>query len=116
MKNKHKNITLIIISMMVLVALQSCHLFVKEKQEIPKVVVPLHEGFTKATVINYSVDGCSWMIQLEDGKLLEPVNLKDEFKKENLKVWIQYKHYENFSFCMAGEMVTISAIEIRELE
>jgi|ERR1019366_3648444 hypothetical protein len=118
MKNKLKNITVIIISIVVLSAMQSCFLFVKNKTEIqnPKEPVPLYIGYTKATITNYTVDGCSWMIKLEDSKMLEPVNLKDEFKKEGLKVWIQYKHYDNYSFCMAGEMVTITAIEIRELE
>ncbi len=102
--------------MVVLSTIQSCFWFVKKKIETPKETVPLHIGYTKATIINYTVDGCSWMIKLEDGKLLEPVNLKDEFKKDGLKVWIQYKHYENYSFCMSGEMVIVSAMEIRELE
>ncbi len=116
MKNKLKNITLTIIGLVLLATMQSCFLFVKKKIETLKEPVPLHIGYTKATIINSTIDGCLWMIQLEDGKMLEPVNLKDEFKKEGLKVWIQYKHYENYSFCMAGEMVTVTAMEIRELE
>lgn len=114
MKNKLKNITLIIVGLTIISAIQSCHVNVKPVPEVRKEPVPSYIGFTKATIINYTVDGCTWMIELEDGKKLEPINLKDEFKKNNLKVWIQYKHYENFSFCMAGEMVTITAIELRE--
>jgi hypothetical protein len=113
MKFKLKNIKLIMICLLACSSIPSCKLFVKEKQVIPEKTNLLRTEFTAATVINHTVDGCSWMIKLEDGKLLEPVNLKDEFKKENLKVWIQYKHYDNFSFCMAGEMVTITAIEVR---
>jgi hypothetical protein len=94
-------------------SIQSCKLFLKEKQATPEKASPLNVKFTAATVINHTVDGCSWMIKLEDGKLLEPINLKNEFKKENLKIWVQYKHYDNFSFCMAGEMVTITSIKIR---
>ena len=72
-------------------------------------------NFTKATIINYKLDGCSWMLQLEDEKKLQPVNLKDEFKKEDLKVWIQYQTVkQGMSICMAGEMVTITAIEVRK--
>ena len=116
MKIKLNNIKLIIIGLLALTSLQSCKLFIKPATIVSQKVAPIHNEYTKATIINYTIDGCSWMIRLEDGKLLEPINLKDEFKKENLKVWIQYKHYENFSFCMSGEMVTITAIELRELK
>ena len=116
MKFELKNIKLIMIVLIISATIQSCKVNVKLLQQQPKAVAPFHTNFTAATIINYTLDGCSWMIKLEDGKLLEPVNLKEEFKKENLKIWVQYKHYENFSFCMAGEMVTITAIEIRELE
>lgn len=114
MKNKLKNITLIIVGLTLISAIQSCRVNVKPVQEVRKEPVPSFMGFTKGTVINSTLDGCTWLIELEDSKKLEPVNLKEELKKDGLKVWIQYKHYENFSFCMAGEMVTITAIEIRE--
>jgi hypothetical protein len=69
-------------------------------------------GFIKATVIKLDLDGCSWMLQLEDGKKLEPINLKEEFQKVNLKVWIQYEPFtQGASICMAGEMVKVIAIE-----
>lgn len=114
MKNKLKNITLIIAGITLISATQSCRVTVKATPEVRKEPVPSYIGFTKATVINSTLDGCTWLMELEDSKKLEPVNLKEDFKKDGLKVWIQYKHYENFSFCMAGEMVTITAIEIRE--
>ena len=65
------------------------------------------EGYTHATVINYTIDGCTYLLQLEDGKKLEPDNLKDEYKKDNLKVWIKYQPRKGNSICMAGEMITI---------
>lgn len=72
------------------------------------------DGYAKATVINYTVDGCSWLLQLEDGKKLEPTNLSDEFKKDKLKVWIQYQIKKGgMSICMAGEVITITKIELR---
>ncbi len=72
-------------------------------------------NFTKATIINYTLDGCGWMLQLDDEKKLQPVNLNNDFKKENLKVWIQYQPVkQGNSICMAGDMVTITAIEIRK--
>jgi len=53
------------------------------------------------------------MLQLDDGKKLEPVNLQDEFKKDNFNVWLKYQNYKGNSACMAGEMITIDAIEKR---
>lgn len=114
MKNKLKNITLIIAGLSLIFEMQSCRVNVKAVPEARKEPVPSYLGFTKATIINSSLDGCTWLMELEDGKKLEPVNLKEDFKKEGLKVWVQYQHYENYSFCMAGEMVTITAIELRE--
>ena len=95
--------------------LQSCFLFSGKKNKLSQTAIDTHEqnGFAKAAIINYAIDGCTFMIQLEDGKKLEPVNLQDEFKKDNLKVWIKYKHFKGNSICMAGEMVTITAIETR---
>ncbi len=116
MKSKLNHITLIIVSIVLLSALQSCSLFVKKKEQEVKVQepAPSHIGYTKGNIINYSLDGCSWMIEIENNKKLEPVNLKEEFKKEGLKVWVKYQHYENYSFCMAGEMVNITEIEVRQ--
>lgn len=114
MKNKLKNITLIMVGLTLISAIQSCRVTVKATPEVRKETVPSYIGYTKATVINSTLDGCTYLMELEDNKKLEPVNLKENFKKDGLKVWIQYTHYENFSFCMAGEMVTITAIEIRE--
>ena len=113
MKNKLKNNTLIIVCMILLTAFQSCFSHAKEIPQIPKEQINAFIGYTKAIVINTTLDGCSWMLELEDGKKLEPVNLMEKFKKDNTKVWIQYKHYDNYSFCMSGEMVTVIAIDNR---
>jgi hypothetical protein len=113
MKNKLNNIHKHSIAFGLLCILFSCKTNTKPvtPATILEIASPKHEGFTKVIVINHTVDGCNWMLKLENGKLLEPVNLGDEFKKENLIIWIQYKHYENYSFCMAGEMVTITSVE-----
>ena len=72
-------------------------------------------GYTKATVINYEVDGCHFLLQLEDGKKLEPSKLADEFKKDKLAVWIKYTLQKNaMSICMAGQMVELSDIQLRK--
>ena len=113
MKNKLKNIALLFVCLVFISMLQSCFLFqgAKSKHTEPLADTHVQNGFIKATVINYALDGCAFMLQLEDGKKLEPVNLSEEFKKDNIKVWIKYQHYKGNSICMAGEMVTVTSIE-----
>jgi len=106
--NKHKQIALILF----IILLNACSHKVAGTKAFPP--EETKEGYTKATVINYAVDGCSWLLQLEDGKKLEPANLSDEFKKDKLKVWVQYQIKKGgMSICMVGEMVTITKIEVR---
>ena len=115
MQNKRKDISLFIICSVFIATVQSCSLFSGVKNKSSEIAFDTHEqnGFAKATIINYKVDGCTYLMQLEDGKKLEPINLQEEFKKDNFKVWIKYQHYKGNSICMAGEMVTITAIEKR---
>lgn len=72
------------------------------------------DHYTEMTVVKLDLDGCSWMLQPKDGKKLEPVNLKDEYKKDNLNVLVTYEPYKGTSICMAGEMVTITDIKLRK--
>ncbi len=105
--------------------MQSCFLFTGAKKKTSETIVDTHEqnGFVKATVINYTVDGCTFMLQPDAAaqgettgkvdKKLQPVNLSEDFKTDNLKVWIKYQHFKGNSICMVGEMITITAIEKR---
>ncbi|GAB4148309.1 MAG: hypothetical protein Fur0041_21970 [Bacteroidia bacterium] len=68
-------------------------------------------GYTKALVIFYELDGCNYMIMLENQKKLEPDYLDPKFQKDSLPVWIKYDNDERMSVCMAGE--TIKVIDIR---
>lgn len=113
MKNKLKNIALLFVCLVFISMLQSCFLFpgVKSTYTAPDQDTHEQNGFVKATIINYALDGCGFMLLLEDGKKLEPVNLSEEFKKDSIKVWIKYQHYKGNSICMAGEMITVTAIE-----
>jgi hypothetical protein len=72
-------------------------------------------GYTPATVINYTIDGCSWMLKLENDQKLQPLELQPEFQQENLKVWIKYVIKKGaVGICMAGEIVTLTEIVIRK--
>jgi hypothetical protein len=70
------------------------------------------KGYVKAFVTEVSLDGCSFMLQLEDGKRLEPDGLQPEFEKDSLKVWLKYTEEDRMSVCMAGQ--TIKVIDIKK--
>jgi hypothetical protein len=74
------------------------------------------KGYTKAKVIRYDVDGCKWLLQLEDGKKLIPsLTLAEDFAVDGKSVWITYTIQKSgVSTCMAGMLVTITAIEKRD--
>lgn len=75
----------------------------------------LHDSdAVKATLNDFTgLDGCTWVVKLEDNEVLEPINLSD-FNlglKEGKKVWIKYKPAENMaSICMVGQIVEIEGI------
>jgi hypothetical protein len=112
MKNKLKNIALVVMCSVLISTLSSCLLFTGVRSEAAE-VTDTHEkdGFTRATIIKFPLDGCSYMLRLKNGNDLEPVNLSEEFKKDSCRVWIKYQSYKGSSVCMAGPMVTITAIE-----
>lgn len=80
------------------------------------------EGYTKAMVVYTELDGCNYLLQLEHDpngadvmKRLEPTNLKEEFKKDQLLVWIKYAPKKGaMSTCMAGPIVEIQDIQLRK--
>ncbi|MCB9034571.1 MAG: hypothetical protein H6553_12090 [Chitinophagales bacterium] len=80
----------------------------KAKKECP--------GAKKATLKDFTgFDGCTWIIQLEDGTYLEPKNL-DKFNitlEDNKKVWIRYETQMGASICMVGDIVNLLCITER---
>lgn len=70
------------------------------------------QGFTKGVVTKYDVDGCTFLITLENGKRLHPLNLDEAYQIDGLGVWIKYIFQrEAITVCMAGEVIKITAIE-----
>ena len=70
-----------------------------------------------AKLVNMTgLDGCSWMIELNNGTKLEPTNLND-FSinlEENKKIWVVYHTAAQMaSICMTVEIVTIDCISAR---
>ncbi len=96
----------------------SCHC----KKKVPldaktSIIVPRDfekEGYVQATVINFTLDGCTFLLQLADGTKLEPTNLGGDFKKDQLAVWIKYiPKKAAASVCMAGQIVELFDIQLR---
>ncbi len=66
------------------------------------------------TVVDYTgLDGCSYIIELDNGKKLEPVKFPVDFQFYNgQRVLVDYKVIDNVaSICMVGDMVEIITIE-----
>ncbi len=60
------------------------------------------------------LDGCTWVLTLEDGTRLEPINLKTYIPTpvEGEKVWVSLAPAKNMaSICMVGPMVEITCLE-----
>lgn len=79
-----------------------------------KKAVPISDFEITGTVRDYTgrLDGCSMMIELDNGKLLEIHSLpQSTVLIVNKKVAIRYTVATNvFSACMAGEIADISSL------
>lgn len=90
--------------------------------------VEQHKCSTKATIRDFTgLDGCGYLLELEDGTMLEPVklfvcgpppqsimtlqDLTADFQHDGMKVLIDYKNYDGGSVCMAGELVYVTCIQ-----
>ncbi len=80
---------------------------VRQKQEIN--IVPPDAVLVQ--VIDYSeLDGCQFLLQMENGDKLQPLNLPLKYQKEGINLFITYKIIDGISICMAGKMVQINYI------
>lgn len=83
-------------------------------QEKPKKINYTKEGYVKAKVIKYEVDGCGFLVELADKQKtkLMPDKLNDKLKKNNQKVWIKYTlpKKQLMSTCMAGQAIEVTDI------
>jgi hypothetical protein len=74
------------------------------------------EEFSQATVKDMSeIAGCTFLLELENGRMLQPDKLPENFRKNDLPVWIKYVIDKNQnSFCMSGKLIVLSEIEFRQ--
>jgi hypothetical protein len=87
-------------------------------QEKAKKINYEKEGYVKALVINYKVDGCGFLIELTDKAKtkLMPEKLSDELKKDKQKIWLKYAPVKKqpMSTCMAGKYIEVTDIQKRK--
>ncbi len=74
-------------------------------------VSPIH--YTHAMVLLGKTDGCGYILKLDDGSVLEPRGLKEEYKKDSLEVLITYENMKGLrSICMMGPIVNITDLKL----
>ncbi len=61
------------------------------------------------------LDGCTFLLRLNDGTVLEPDRLPEKFRHGGRKVLIRYHVVKRMSICMAGRPVVIDHIEFSEV-
>ena len=66
-----------------------------------------------ATLHDYTgLAGCTWVIKLEKGDVLEPINLNEFISSpaEGKKIWIRYTVMNDLaSICMVGQIIRIDS-------
>lgn len=75
------------------------------------------ENAQAATIEDYTgLDGCGLVIKLQNGTVLEPVNLNDFgiTPTDGMKVWLKYHEVSGMaSICMVGPIVEIDCLTKR---
>ena len=107
---RHKDLTLSALVCALLMMVVSC------RSSAPSATaLATHSGkgdLVKAMVLDYNeLDGCTYILELEDGTRLEPVELPESFRSDSLKVWVKYTIVKRASICMVGQMVTVNEIK-----
>ena len=75
----------------------------------------LPPGTVAVTVKDFKgLDGCSFLLQVNDTLKYEPVELADSLKQDGLKLYIRYQTVkDHMSICMAGMPVRITEVYYR---
>ncbi len=75
------------------------------------------EHGVQATLKVLNLDGCNWVLELPDGKRLEPLNIESFFEENNIprttgvSVKVEYRLVKSASICMVGETVMVTCLE-----
>jgi hypothetical protein len=77
--------------------------------------IAISPKFIKGKLLKGEIDGCTWLIELQHKKILQPTNIeKFNIKlKDGKRIKFTFKSLKNVAgFCMVGEIVEI--IEIKK--
>lgn len=69
------------------------------------------EGMTPVTVRDFrTLDGCGFLLEQNDGKFLQPLNLDTAFQYEGMILGITFKTTKNPTVCMKGAPVELLVV------
>ncbi|MDC7995175.1 hypothetical protein [Altibacter sp. HG106] len=78
----------------------------------------MEEGFKAGTIVySQAEEDCPYTIQIENDEpsyFLDPVNLEESYKKDGMKVWVQYAGMRMMNRCEKANPVNVVAIQKRE--
>ncbi len=78
----------------------------------------MEEGFKAGTIVYSEVENdCPYTIQIENedpSYFLDPVNLEEAYKKDGMKIWVQYAGMRMMNRCEKANPVNVVAIQKRE--
>ena len=73
----------------------------------------MEQGFTKGTIVYSDIEGdCEYTIKLEDGRMFESTDLKEEFKKADMEVWFKFQPLRRMNKCKKANPVGISEMKM----
>lgn len=73
----------------------------------------MKEGYTSGIIVHSEEEGdCEWTIKLEDGRHYESMSMKEEFKKNDLKVYFKFIPQRRMSNCTKASPIEITEIVI----
>tara|TARA_B110000211_G_C14045601_1_gene538780 strand:- start:191 stop:583 length:393 start_codon:yes stop_codon:yes gene_type:complete len=86
---------------------------VAESASAEQDLIMTKKGFTKGVIVDKTgLDGCTFLIEIDNSKILHPINLDDKYKKDGLGIYIVYKKSRKATTCMNGQPIIISKIQI----
>ena len=99
---------------LIMVAMFSCN---KDDDDFTNCYAGPCTGDVKGQLLDYNgLDGCGWVIKLDEGGILEPTNL-DDFVTDLVDGEIVYVDYvisaQLASICMVGEVVDLRCVSRR---
>lgn len=83
----------------------------KDKNIDQKTVVMTEKGYTQGVIIDKTgLDGCTFLIQVNDSIVFHPINLDPKFSIAGLKVYFKYKKSRKATICMNGQPILLQEI------